>query len=510
MTVETSGSMLAGRRQATIAVMIATAMQAFDATIANVALPQLERGFGVGIDLGSWVMTSYLCATAVTAILTGWLRRRWGARQVFTAAIGVFVIASLLCALATNFEALIIFRLIQGAAAGVIQPLSQAIILDIYPKPDHGRMLAIWGATIMAGPMLGPVLGGMITDRASWRWIFALNAPLGAMALLGLAAVPTGTETGPGDHIDRWGLAMLVVATGSFQLALQRSIGQVWPPLPETGGELAIAIFAAGMIAFQCRRARFGLLRLDVFRDINFAIAALYNFLVGAILFTTIVFIPALAQGPFAWTATQAGLAISPRGIGTMAMMLAIRYVIDRVTHLALLAAGLLITAGAIALMALAPSAGGGVWLAATSAAQGIGIGLLFTPLSTIAFSTLAADLRTDGAGVYNLARQLGCATGVAAMTALLQVRIQIRLRDLYSGGITLSSAAQMHWLASVAAYRDCFRLLAVIALAMIPGTLLFKIVRGSGRSGKANFDCGKGRPQGGPAGLNRDRTPRP
>ena len=140
--------------------MLATAMQAFDATIANVALPQLERSLGGGIDLGSWVMTSYLCASAVTAIMTGWFRRRWGARPVFTVAIGLFVVASSLCALARSADALIFFRLIQGAAAGIIQPLSQAIVLDLYPKQEHGRVLAIWGATIMAGPMLGPVLGG--------------------------------------------------------------------------------------------------------------------------------------------------------------------------------------------------------------------------------------------------------------------------------------------------------------------------------------------------------------
>ena len=191
-----------GQRQAAIALMIATAMQAFDATIANVALPQLERGLGGGIDLGSWVMTSYLCASAVTATLTGWFRRRWGARPVFTAAIALFVLASSLCALATNPDALILFRLLQGAAAGIILPLSQAIILDIYPKHEHGRMLAIWGATIMAGPMLGPLLGGVITDLASWRWIFAVNAPIGAIALLGLGSVPSRPAPDGGGPID--------------------------------------------------------------------------------------------------------------------------------------------------------------------------------------------------------------------------------------------------------------------------------------------------------------------
>src|SRR5215472_5627797 len=324
VTAEASVLSVPGRRQAAIALMIATAMQAFDATIANVALPQLQRAFGGGIGLGAWVMTSYLCASAVTAILTGWLRRRWGARQVFTAAIGLFVAASLLCAFADTPDALIVFRVIQGAAAGIIQPLSQAIILDLYPQRAHGRMLAIWGATIMAGPMLGPILGGVITDMASWRWIFALNIPIGVITLFFLAAVPSGTQSGSSKRIDSFGIAMLAIATGSLQLALQLSIGQFWPPSPETLGATAACFLACVAMAARSRRMRFTLLRFEVFRDVNFAIAALCNFLVGAMLFTTIVFVPALAEGPFARNATVAGLAISPRGIGTMAMTLAI------------------------------------------------------------------------------------------------------------------------------------------------------------------------------------------
>jgi len=459
--------------------MIATALQAFDATIANVALPQLERGLGGGIDLGSWVMTSYLCASAVTATLTGWLRRRLGARPVFTAAIALFVAASSLCAIATSPDALILFRLIQGAAAGIIQPLSQAIILDIYPKQAHGRMLAIWGATIMAGPMLGPVLGGVITDLASWRWIFAVNAPIGAIAILGLGAVPSRADPAGSGRIDGVGIALLVIGVGSLQLALERSIGRIRPPLPETIGEAAAAVVAFGAIVVRSRRSHFLLLRFDVFRDVNFAVAAFYNFMVGALLFTTIVFVPALSEGPLGYDATQAGLVISPRGIGTMATMLAIRYAIDRVDHRALLVIGLIVTGGALALMSQVPAQGGELWLAATSAAQGIGVGLLFTPLSTLAFSTLAPELRTDAAGVYNLSRQLGCVAGVATMTAMLQARIQSGFSTLYHhGGIAGAAPMRVFEAATFAAYTDCFRTLAIGAVAMIPGIVLFRVLR--------------------------------
>src|SRR5689334_11716120 len=223
--------------QSAIALMIATAMQALDATIANVALPQLEQSLGGGIELGSWVMTSYLCASAIMATLTGWLRRRYGARSLFIGSISLFIVASGLCSIAPSSIALIQFRLIQGTAAGVIQPLAQAILLDIHPQRDHGRMLAVWGATIMAGPILGPVLGGVIADLSSWRWIFVLNVPLGLIAIMGLGQVTSPIEPTTKTRIDGVGLVLLIIGVGSLQLALQRMIGQTWPLSAETVAE---------------------------------------------------------------------------------------------------------------------------------------------------------------------------------------------------------------------------------------------------------------------------------
>jgi DHA2 family multidrug resistance protein len=459
--------------------MIATAMQALDATIANVALPQLEQSLGGGVDLGSWVMTSYLCASAVMATLTGWLRRRCGARRLFTGSISLFVIASALCAVAPSAATLIQFRLLQGAAAGVIQPLSQAILLDIYPEKDHGRMLAIWGATIMAGPIMGPILGGAITDLASWRWIFPLNIPLGLFAVLGLRRTPRLEERSADSRTDCVGIVLLVVGVGSLQLALQRSIGQLWPVSPEVMVEATLAIFAFIAIVLHGARNQFSLFKFQVFRNVNFATSALYNFFVGGLLFTTIVFLPALSEGPLGYDATRAGLALSPRGIGTMATMLTVGYWINRIDNRALLAAGLLITAGGLTLMSLTPVHGGDLWLAAANAVQGIGVGLLFTPLSTLAFSTLGAELRTDAAGVYNLLRQLGCAAGVAIMTAVLQARIQAHLLAVPGhsepGAGSLSEAADR---AAFAAYTGCFRMMAIVTVMIVPGILFFHVLR--------------------------------
>ena len=480
MTVDVITLSNSGRRQAAIALMIATAMQAFDSTIANVALPQLEQSLGGGIDLGSWVMTSYLCAAAVMATLTGWIRRRYGARQAFGGAITLFVVASMLCSISPSQAALISFRLVQGAAAGIIQPLAQAILLDLYPKRHHGRLLAIWGATIMAGPIMGPVMGGVITDLASWRWIFVLNIPLGVIAILGLGQVPTSSEQHNGNgRIDSLGILFLIVGVGSLQLSLERSIIHSWPPSTEVIGEATIAAVAFIGLAFRSIRVPFSLFRFEVFKDINFAMSIFYNFIVGALVFTTIVFLPALSEGPLGYNATRAGLTISPRGVGTMATMLAVGYLIDKIDHRALLVVGMVITAGAFELISRMPVDSSGTWLAGASAIQGIGVGLLFTPLSTLAFSSLAAELRTDAAGVYSLLRQLGCATGVAAMTALLQARIHTNYvaivnQPVYGGG----SPSQLLELAIFGAYAGCFRIMAVITIAMIPGVFLFHVMR--------------------------------
>jgi DHA2 family multidrug resistance protein len=479
MTVDVATLSNSGRRQAAVALMIATAMQAFDSTIANVALPQLERSLGGGIDLGSWVMTSYLCAAAVMATLTGWFRRRYSARLPLAGAITVFVVASLLCSIAPSSAALIQFRLVQGASAGIIQPLAQAILLDIYPKQDHGRMLAIWGATVMAGPIMGPVLGGIITDLASWRWIFVLNVPLGMIAILGLGQVPASGERARKARIDSFGLLLLILGVGSLQLSLERSVGQTWPPSAEIVIEAIVSVSALSAIAIRSIRSRFALFRFEVFRNINFATSVFYNFMVGALIFTTIVFLPALSEGPLGYDATRAGLTISPRGIGTMATMLAVGYLIDKIDHRALLVAGMVITAGAFELISRTPPDGGEAWLAGASAIQGVGVGLLFTPLSTLAFSSLAAELRTDAAGVYSLLRQLGCATGVAAMTALLQARIQANYVAI-GGQPMLGVGPPSHLLdlATFGAYTGCFRIMAVITLVIIPGVFLFHVLR--------------------------------
>jgi DHA2 family multidrug resistance protein len=468
---ETGGLSASARRQATIALMIATAMQAFDLTIVNVALPRLEASFGGSIELGSWVMTSYLCAAAVTAPLAGWLRRRYGARQLFSGSIGFFVLTSLACALAPSATSIIALRLLQGAAAGIIQPLAQATLLDIHAKPDHGRMLAIWGATIMTGPVLGPTLGGVITDIASWRWIFAINLPLGAVAMFGLRWLPPSLEATGERAVDGIGILLLVLGVGALQLTLERSIGRTFLS-PEIVVEGAVAGIASFSIAVRSLRGRFALFRFEVFKSLNFSTSVFYTFIIGALLTTTIVLLPALGEGPLGFDATLAGLTVSPRGASTLLTILAVSRVIDRVDLRILLASGLVITAAAFELMSVPPATREAVWLGAVSALQGFGVGLLFTPLSTLAFATVPDRLRTDGTGVYNLLRQLGGAAGVALMAAVLQLRLQAHVVARSDPRPPLSNAAVF------SAYADCFRIMAAATIAVAPGVFLFRVVR--------------------------------
>lgn len=457
-------------RIATAALMVATAMQAGDATIVNVVLPHLERDLGGGMALGAWVMTSYLCANAVVAPLTGWLSRRYGAQRLFSGAVGLFVLASLLCAVAPSTSAIIAFRIIQGAAGGVIHPMAQAILLDIHPKERHGWVLGMWGAAAMAGPILGPALGGIITDLSSWRWAFAINLPIGVLVLLGTRRVVPPAPINRELPIDSAGIVLLIAAIGALQLFLERSVGRSWLQSPELIAEASIAILAVLLIAVRARRLRFTLLRLEVFKDVNFAVAAFYNFMMSALLFTAIVFIPGLGEGPLGYPATVAGLTIVPRAVLMMLIMLIAGRLVGKINYRILLASGWVLMAAGLTMLSAVPPQDAMLMLIAGSTVQALGAGLLMTPLSTLAFSTLSADQRTDAAGLYSLLRQLGCACGVALMTAILAAKLGIYL------AAPMAHAAAGHALAELRAYAECFRLMAVASLIVSPGILLFRL----------------------------------
>ena len=456
------------RTLATAGLMIATALQAADATIVNVALPQLYRDLGGGVELGAWVLTSYLCATAVVAPLTGWLRRRFGADRLFVGAVGGFVAASLLCGIAPTAAAIILFRVVQGAAGGLIQPLTQAMVLDLYPAERHGRMLAIWGAGIMAGPIFAPLIGGIITDLVSWRWIFAINLPLGILSVWLVRRRNAETERRDDAPLDIVGVLLLTIGIGALQLCLERGVGQSWLHSPEILAEAAIAAAAAALLGWRTSHNGFSVFRPDVFRDINFAAAAFYNFMLSALLFVAVVFVPLMAEGPLGYPATAAGSLIVPRAVLMTVVILSVGSVVGKIDYRILLAAGWVLMAAGLAVLSTVPPEHSALPIIVGSTIQAIGAGMLYTPHSALAFITLTADRRTDAAGLYSLLRQLGYASGVALMTAVLRLTISVNL-------IGAKVGPQAHMLAELSAYRQCFRIMAVACLAVLPGVFLFR-----------------------------------
>jgi DHA2 family multidrug resistance protein len=463
------------RRWATIALMLATALQAADATIVNVALPQMEHDLGGGVALGAWVMTSYLCAAAVVAPLTGWLRRRFGAGRLYAGAMLLFLGASLLCATAHSALSIILFRTLQGAGGGVIPALSQAVLHDLHPRERHGPVLAMWGAVAMLGPIFGPALGGIITDLGSWRWVFLINLPLGAVAICGMRRVPREEHAAPAS-LDMLGILLMVAGISSLQLMLHRGVGRTWWGSPELLIEAVIAVAAA--IAMVRRTRRYGptILWLGVFRDINFAAAAFFNFIVSALLFTSIVFIPSLVQGPLGYSATIAGLTIVPRGILMMAVILLSGRLIGKIDFRIAMAVGCLCVTAGLMLLGNVHRAGDLGWVIFGSSVLAMGAGTVLMPLSTYAFTTLQSGLRTDAAGLYSLLRQIGCAAGVAVMTGILQLKIsgslgQTAIHHLSNHGALASHDASRQ----LQAYAECFHMMAICGALSIPGLLLFR-----------------------------------
>jgi DHA2 family multidrug resistance protein len=334
-------------------------------------------------------------------------------------------------------------------------------------------MLGIWGAATMLGPILGPLLGGIITDLASWRWAFAINLPLGIMVLAGLwRRLPQSDhlETVP---IDVLGLVLLVGAIAALQLALERSVGQNWLHNPEILAEAAIAVCATAWMALHSRRSGLSILRLNVLRDLNFAAAAFYNFMTSALLFTAVVFIPALTEGPLGYDATVAGATIVPRAVLMMLMMLWVGRLVGRLDCRLLLSVGWLLMAAGSLMLANIRAADALAWIVAGSTVQAVGAGMLFTPLSTLAFSTLGSELRTDAAGLYSLLRQLGYACGLALMTAVLRARIDAE--SLRSGVAAAAALSPRAGAMGLAAYRYCFAMMGVAALAVVPGVFVFR-----------------------------------
>jgi DHA2 family multidrug resistance protein len=408
----------ASRGLLTMSVMAATMMQALDSTIANVALPHMQGSLSATSDQISWVLTSYIVAAAIAMAPTGFLARRFGLKRLFLVSIVGFTIASMLCGIATSLSEIVIFRLLQGLFGAALVPLSQVVLLDAYPPDQHGSAMSMWGMGVMLGPILGPTLGGWLTEYYSWRWVFFINAPIGIFSFIGLSASLPELDAGPRAKLDVTGFALLSVAIASLQLMLDRGETKDWFTSREIVIEAGVAAFALYLFLAHTLTARKPFIPPHLFRDRNFVAGLILIFIVGIVLFATSALLPPFLQNLRDFPVVTTGLAVAPRGLGTMIAMQAVGKLIRIVDARKLMAIGMGFTALSLYWMA-GYTLDVPMWFLTVSLiVQGLGIGMVFVPLSTVTFGTLSPQDRSDGTALFSLSRNVGSSVGIAAAFA--------------------------------------------------------------------------------------------
>jgi DHA2 family multidrug resistance protein len=407
------------RRLITASVMAATVMNSLDSTIANVALPHMQGSVSASQDQITWVLTSYIVAAAIMTPLTGWLAGRFGRKRLMLWSIVGFTIASGLCGLATNLSELVGFRLLQGVFGAALVPMSQAILLDINPPERHGPAMAIWGMGAILGPIIGPALGGWLTDSFSWRWVFYINLPVGVLAFMGFYAFLVETRDANRVRLDFFGFAMLALAIGSLQLMLDRGQQQDWFSSAEICIEGACALLFAYLFVAHTLTARRPFIDLALFSDRNFLFGSVFGFFLGVLIFAVLALLPPMLENLMGYPVVLTGLVTAPRGIGTMISMIVVGQLIKRVDARILIVAGLGLCAWSMYMMAGFSLGMDEALVIRSGFIQGLGTGLIFVPLSTIAFATLNTRYRNEGAAMFTLIRNIGSAIGISVLQAM-------------------------------------------------------------------------------------------
>lgn len=473
----------------TLVVMLGSFMTVLDSTIANVALPHMQPSLNAAADSITWVLTSYIVATAIATPLTGWLAARVGRRTLFLWSVAAFTAASVLCGIATSLEEMVLFRMVQGAAGAFLAPLGQAYVLDVWPQEKHGPAMAWWGVGVMVGPILGPVVGGWLTDSFDWRWVFLINLPVGVICLTWAAAVLPEPQL-PQRRFDALGFVLLALGLAALQLALDRGQQLDWLASWEVRIEFGIAI--AGLWAFgvHAMTTPGALIDRALLTDRNALTGCLFIMLVGFLLVATTALVPTMVQNLFGYPVVAAGELMMPRGIGMMLAMMSAGQLLGRgVDPRGMLAVGFTLTGAALWGMSLFSPAQGAWPFIVTGFFQGAGLGLIFVPLNTVSFASLAGTLRTDAAAIYMLLRNIGGSIGISVAVALLERQAQVSHADIGSGitpfsqpwadpatlaaagagGVVAMLDATVNRQALMIAYIDVFRAMAIMALAVLP-----------------------------------------
>jgi DHA2 family multidrug resistance protein len=481
------------RRMITVSIMLATIIQALDGTIANVALPHMQGSLSASQDQITWVLTSFIVAAAIATPLTGWLCDRFGQKNIFLTSVAGFTIASVLCGLSGTLSEIVIARLLQGVFGAALVPLSQATLLDINPREKHGSAMAVWGMGVMIGPILGPTLGGWLTDSYDWRWVFFINIPIGAMAFYGIWRYIRKTDAPRKMKFDAFGFATLSLAIGALQMLLDRGEQNDWFSATETWVEaIILALSFAYFVAHTATRpAGKSFFDYRLLKNANYVSGLLFIFIVGLVLFATRALTPSMLQSLMGYPAKIAGLVTAPSGIGTMIAMMVVGKMIGKVDTRLLILSGLLMTAYSLWQMVGFNLDTGQYDIVESGVIQGLGLGFIFVPLSTITFSTLEPKLRTEAAGLFSLLRNIGSSIGISVVMALLSQNTQINHADIAQHVSAYRPMMQEGWLpqawsletarglallngevtrqAAVIAYLNDFQFMMWVTLAAVP-----------------------------------------
>ena len=410
---------IANRVPITIAMMMGTLLNSLDMTIANVALPNIRGSLSAAPDQITWVLTSYLIATAIMTPLSGWLAARFGMKQVLLISMAGFTLASMLCGLATDLGEIVVFRALQGACGAALIPLAQAIVLDLYPPRLVGRVMALWGMASMLGPVIGPSLGGWLTDSLSWRWVFFINLPVGALAFALLFASMSSGGGGRHRPFDFLGFGALTIFVGGVQLVLDRGPSQDWFSSPEIWTEAIIALIGLWVFVVQTVTAEHPFFERALALDRNFVSCTLFGFSLGIFLFAIMALLPTMMQQFMGYSAYESGLVSMPRGIATFVAMIVVGRLIGRIDTRLLLFVGLSLSGLALSLMTGFNLSMSARPIIITGIIQGFGSGLIFVPLSALAFTTISPALRAEAASLYNVSRSLGSGLGISVIQAV-------------------------------------------------------------------------------------------
>jgi MFS transporter, DHA2 family, multidrug resistance protein len=480
----------------TACVILATLMQALDTTIANVALPYMQGSVSASQDQIDWVLTSYIVAAAIMTPPTGFLAGRFGLKRLFLMSIAGFTVASMLCGMAQSLAQIVLFRSLQGAFGAALVPLSQTVLFNVYPRERHGFAMALFGLGVMVGPILGPVLGGWLTQNYSWRWVFYINLPIGIVGMLGMLAFMPETKRSA-EKLDWFGFGTLSVALGALQIMLDRGEIKDWFDSGEIILEAVIAFSAFYLLLVHTFTAEKPFVRPALFRDRNFTAGTMFVAIVGLTYYASLALQPPYLQELMDYPVVTAGIIMGPRGIGTMASMLVVGRMVGRVDTRALLGFGLALTAWSFyAMTGWTPDVSQQA-IIGVGFVQGVGLGFLFVPLSAVTLSTLSVEQRTEAAGFYSLSRNIGSAVGISVVNVLLTRNTQANHAAIAASVTAVNRGfenPQIHHFwdpvtaagraaldavitqqAQIIAYIDDYKLLMIATLAVVPLLLFFR-----------------------------------